>query len=145
MLRRLYLAAAFLVLPLALLLFAQWPLRELVQAYSRQANDAAQVLFALAMAFGVGYAGATGTHLVAGPRWRSRRLAALATLVCVLPWAVFMLWTLSAPVWESLRTLEKFPDTLNPGYFLIKAAAWMLVVLALLQSVASVWRVKPDA
>ena len=124
MLRRVYLAAALLVLPLAALLFLQWPLRELVQAYSREANDAAQVLFALAMAFGVGYAGHTGTHLVAGPRLRSRRLAACATLACVLPWALFMLWTLSAPVWESLRTLERFPDTLNPGYFLIKVAAW---------------------
>jgi TRAP-type mannitol/chloroaromatic compound transport system permease small subunit len=146
MLRRACIAAAFLVLPLAALLFAQWPLRELVQAWSRQANDAAQVLFALAMAFGVGYAGRTGTHLVAGPRMRSRRVAAFATLACVLPWAVFMLWTLSAPVWESLRTLEKFPDTLNPGYFLIKAAAWILVLLALLQSVADAWRVDtPDA
>jgi hypothetical protein len=49
-------------------------------------------------------------------------------------------------VWESLRTLEKFPDTLNPGYFLIKAAAWILVLLALLQSVADAWRVDtPDA
>lgn len=146
MLRRAYLAASLLVLPLALLLFAQWPLRELVQAGSRQANDAAQVLFALAMAFGVGYAGRTGAHLVAGPPPRSRRVAAVATLVCVLPWSLFMLWTLSAPVWESLRTLEKFPDTLNPGYFLIKAAGWILVLLALLQSVAAAWRVEaPDA
>jgi len=34
-------AAAWLVLPLALLLFAQWPLRDLVGAWSRQANDIA--------------------------------------------------------------------------------------------------------
>ncbi len=36
-----------LALPLSLLLFLQWPLRELVQAYSREANDLAQCLFAL--------------------------------------------------------------------------------------------------
>ena len=34
-------AVAVLALPLSLLLFLQWPLRELVQAYSREANDAA--------------------------------------------------------------------------------------------------------
>ena len=42
--------AGWLMLPLALLLFAQWPLRELVQAGSREANDLAQVVFALYMA-----------------------------------------------------------------------------------------------
>jgi len=36
--RLLFLASSLLVLPLALLLFAQWPLRELVQAYSTQAK-----------------------------------------------------------------------------------------------------------
>jgi hypothetical protein len=41
MLRRLFLAAACLVLPLAALLFAQWPLRDLVPAGSLQANDLA--------------------------------------------------------------------------------------------------------
>jgi hypothetical protein len=37
--------ASLLVIPLALLLFIQWPLREWVQAYSRQANDMGQILF----------------------------------------------------------------------------------------------------
>lgn len=140
MLRRLFLCAALLVVPLAALLCAQWPLRELVQAYSRQANDAAQVLFALVMAFAVAYAGVRGTHLVAGPALRAPRVAAIATAACVLPWALFMLWTMSVPVWQSLRTLEKFPDTLNPGYFMIRAAAWLLVLLVLLQSAMRAWR-----
>lgn len=47
-LRRIILASSILVLPLSLLLFMHWPLRELVQAYSREANDLAQLLFALA-------------------------------------------------------------------------------------------------
>jgi hypothetical protein len=139
MLRRLFLAAALLVLPLAALLFAQWPLRELVQAYSRQANDAAQVLFALAMAFGVTQASRAGTHLAAGaPRWR--RVRPLVIAACLLPWCLFMLWTTTGPVWEAVRTLEKFPDTLNPGYFLIRAAAWLMVLLVLLHALAAAWR-----
>jgi len=41
------------LLPVVLLLFLQWPLRDLVRAWSRDANDLAQWLFALyvAMAF----------------------------------------------------------------------------------------------
>jgi hypothetical protein len=35
-----------LVIGLCLLLFVQWPLRDLIQAYSRQANDVGQILFA---------------------------------------------------------------------------------------------------
>ena len=44
-------AGGALVLPVSLLLFLQWPLREWVQAYSREANDLAQVLFALYVSF----------------------------------------------------------------------------------------------
>ena len=140
MLRRLFLAAAALVLPLAALLFAQWPLRELVQAYSRQANDAAQILFALAMAFGVTQATRAGTHLVAGHAPRSRRFLATGVAVCVLPWVLFMLASAAEPVWHSVRSLEKFPETLDAGFFLIRIALWLLALLVLLQSIGACWR-----
>ena len=39
-----------LALPVVLLLFLQWPLRDLVRAYSREANDLGQWLFALYVA-----------------------------------------------------------------------------------------------
>ena len=83
-----------LVLPLAALLLAQWPLRELIQAYSRQANDAAQVLFALYVAVAVTAASRNHAHLAslqthpggaARPPWH-----AWALLACVAPWALFM-------------------------------------------------------
>lgn len=45
--RSLVTAASLLVLPLALLLFAQWPSRDWVRAHSRTANDVAQIVFAL--------------------------------------------------------------------------------------------------
>jgi hypothetical protein len=47
------LCASLLVLPLAGLLFFQWPLRECVQAYSHEANDLGQVLFALYVAVAI--------------------------------------------------------------------------------------------
>src|SRR5437762_900472 len=49
-------AAMWVALPLALLLFAQWPLRDLVQAYSREANDLGQLLFAAYVAVAVAVA-----------------------------------------------------------------------------------------
>lgn len=137
MMRVLILAASVLVLPLAGLLFAQWPLRDLVQAYSRQANDLAQILFALYMAVAVTAASRDGVHLAAGhvlharedhpPRWR-----AWAVLACTAPWAVFMLWSAGPQIWQSLRQTERFGETLSPGFFLIKLALGLMVVLILI-------------
>ena len=66
-----------------------------------------------------------------------RRCAAIARwggLLCVGPWAVFMVWTLWPTAQRSALGLERFPDTLNFGYFLIKVAALLLaLVQALLE------------
>ena len=125
--------ASVLVLPLAFLLFGQWPLREWIQAWSREANDAAQILFALYTAVAVTAASRAGSHLAAhrdaAPKAAAWRPWAL--LVCLGPWALFVLWTGAPQVWQSLSQLEHFPDTFNPGYFLIRLAAWLLPALAL--------------
>ncbi len=133
--RRAFLPAAVLALPLALLLAAQWPLRELVQAYSRQANDIAQILFAVYVAVAVTAASVAGSHLSAShgglprQRWRARAL-----LACVGPWSLFMLWSFTGPAFESARRLERFSETLNPGFFAIKLALLLLVVLVLAEA-----------
>ncbi|HZX26517.1 MAG TPA: C4-dicarboxylate ABC transporter substrate-binding protein [Telluria sp.] len=137
--RILFAVTGLLVLPLAALLFAQWPLRELVQAHSTQANDLAQILFALYMAVAVTAATRDGTHLAAGHapdehtpppgRWR-----AWALLACTVPWALFTLWSSAPSVWQSLRQLERFGETLNPGYFVIRLALWLMVVLILVDA-----------
>jgi TRAP-type C4-dicarboxylate transport system permease small subunit len=136
MMRVLILCASVLVLPLAALLFAQWPLRDLVQAYSRQANDLAQIFFAVYMAVAVTAASRDGAHLAARhvlderqsrpPRWR-----AWAVLACTGPWAVFMLWSAGPQIWQSLRQFERFGETLSPGFFLIKLALGLMAVLVL--------------
>jgi TRAP-type C4-dicarboxylate transport system permease small subunit len=150
MMRTLLLATSLLVLPLALLLFAQWPLRDLVQAYSRQANDLAQILFALYMAVAVTAASREGTHLAAGHapdehspppgRWR-----AWALLACTAPWALFMLWTSAPSVWQSLRQLERFAETFNEGFFIIKIALWILLALIVAQAIADAARRRTNA
>lgn len=132
--------AGVLVLPLAILLFLQWPLREWVQAYSRQANDLGQILFALYVSVAVSAATRSHTHLSAGSASAKRRLApwrAWAALACVGPWAVFMLWAASGMMRLSLLGLERFSETMTPGYFVIKLSLAILLLLVLVQAIAS--------
>jgi TRAP-type C4-dicarboxylate transport system permease small subunit len=133
-------AGAWLVLPLALLLFAQWPLRDLVAAGSRQANDIAQWVFAIYVALALREATRKRVHMAAGlfvsrypPRWQ-RRLARFGEAIAVLPWAAFVLVAGAAPTWRSIVGLEAFPDTGHPLYFLIRVGAWLLALLMLLQA-----------
>ena len=125
-------AAAWLALPLAALLFLQWPLRDLVGAWSRDANDAAQWIFALYVAFALRAATRARAHVTAGLAhgdvpWR-RRLGRIGEAVCVLPWALFVVVAAAAPTWRSVAGLEAFPDTFNPLYFVLRASAWLLAL-----------------
>jgi TRAP-type mannitol/chloroaromatic compound transport system permease small subunit len=131
---------AILALPLSLLLFLQWPLRELVQAWSREANDLAQCVFAVYAATAVTQATRRNAHLAVdayarryADRTRSR-VARLAALLIALPWACFVLWWATPGVVRSLAQLELFPETFNPGYFLIRVATWLLALLVALQA-----------
>src|SRR5882757_5242687 len=55
----------FLVLPVSLLLLLQWPLREWLHAYSVEANDLAQWLFALYVSLALTEATRRRSHLAA--------------------------------------------------------------------------------
>lgn len=137
---------AWLVMPVALLLFAQWPLRDLVQAYSRDANDLAQWLFAIYVALALTAATRGRAHLAAdmlARRYTDKTRAAIgriASLVLVAPWALFVVLSGAGTTWRSLLLLEGFPDTYNPGYFLVKLAAWLLALLVLVQALLDALR-----
>jgi len=140
---------AWLVVPVVVLLFLQWPLRDLIQAYSREANDLGQWIFALFMAAAVTAATRERIHLAADsfaqrypPRVRAV-LARLGALLGLVPWALFLLYASRQSVWMSLRQLESFPDTYNPGYFMIKLALWVLAGLLLLQALVDAFRPRP--
>ena len=140
----LFLLASMLVLPLALLLFGQWPLREWVQAGSLRANDAAQILFAFYVAVGITAASRANTHLAAPssrradtPRAKVWRASLL--LLCLGPWLLFMLWSAAPLIADSVIRLDRFGETLTPGYFLIKVALGVLLLLVLIDAVQA-WR-----
>lgn len=131
---------AWLVLPLALLLFAQWPLRDLVGAWSRQANDVAQWIFALYVAFAVRAATRAKAHMATSieataprPHWRELT-GRFGEAVLVLPWSIFVLVSGAAPTWRSVVGLEAFSDTFDPLYFVIRLSAWLLALLVALEA-----------
>jgi len=134
------------VLPVSLLLFAQWPLRDLVHAYAIQANDTAQWMFALYVSVALTFATRERTHLAAdafaqrySPETR-QRIARIGGFFCIVPWSLFILVVLTPAVWQSILELEGFPETYDPGYFIIKVATWLLALLALAQAMLGVRR-----
>ena len=139
-------AAKWLALPLITLLFLQWPLRDFVRAWSREANDLGQVAFALFVALSVTAATRAHTHLAAdllAQRYspRSRRwLERLGAALGLLPWAVFVLIASRTAVLSSVRVQESFQDSGNPGYFMIKVALWIMALAVIGQALVDVFR-----
>jgi TRAP-type mannitol/chloroaromatic compound transport system permease small subunit len=116
---------------------------------SREANDLGQIIFALYVAASVTAATRAGTHLAAdtlAQRYAARtrlRLKRIGAAVGLAPWALFILFASKGPVISSLQNLEAFPDSYNPGYFLIKAALWILALLIIAQGAIDVLRPDP--
>lgn len=139
-------AAQWLALPLIVLLFLQWPLRDLVRCCSREANDLGQVIFAIYVVFSVSAATRAGTHLAAdtlAQRYRVRtrhRLKQFGSTLAILPWALFVLFAEKTMVMSSVLGLESFPDTNNFGYFIIKAALWIMAVVIIAQALVDLFR-----
>ncbi len=143
--------AGLLVIPLTALLFAQWPLRDVFQKWSRGANDIAQIVFAVYMAVAVTAASISHSHMAAHlhhakPSARRALLRYSALLACVGPWTVFMLWAAMPQIRSAVLGLEKFSDTLTPGYFVVKLSLAVLLLLvgaeAVVRWVGSVHRLR---
>ena len=146
---RIITVAQWLALPLIVLLFLQWPLRDLVHGYSREANDLGQIVFALYVAVSVTAATRAGAHLAADTLAQNysaltrRRLKRLGAALGLLPWALFVLFASKGLVVLSVIGLESFQDTNNPGYFIIKAALWLMAILIIAQSLVDLFRPLP--
>jgi TRAP-type C4-dicarboxylate transport system permease small subunit len=144
-------AGRWLLLPVAAFLFLQWPLRDLVHAWSREANDLGQWIFALYVAMAFTAATRAHTHLAADALARRysentrERLSRIGAAIALVPWALFVIVGGAHLVIPAVKTLEVFPDTYNPGYFLIKLALWLLAGLILLQAGIDVARPREPA
>ena len=143
-LERIVLATGVLVLPVGLLLFLQWPLREVFQAYSREANDLAQCLFAIYASVAVTCATREHAHLATDivaqryPEGARRLLARAAGFFILVPWSLFILYAAWPATAQSVRQLEAFPETFNPGYFVLRIAVVLTALLVLVQALLDV-------
>ena len=141
-------AAKWLALPIVVLLFLQWPLRSIIGLYSREANDLGQWLFALYVAASIAAATRAKAHLAADTIARNYSratrewLARAGALFGLIPWSIIVLATSWSIVRDSALLLERFPDTGNPGYFIIKLA---LVLMALLVLIEGLLELMPPA
>ena len=141
--------AQWLALPLILLLFLQWPLRDIVHAYSSQANDLGQIVFALYVAVSISAATRAGMHLASdaiAQHYTARTrgwLKRLGAGVGLLPWALFVFIAGKIFVVPSVLELESFAETDNPGYFLIKCGLWLMAIMVIAQAVVDIFRPLP--
>jgi len=139
-------AAKWLALPIVVLLFLQWPLRSILGLYSREANDLGQWLFAVYVAVAICAATRAKAHLAADTISRNYSQATrdwlerAGALFGLIPWSIIVLVTSWSLVRQSTLLLERFPDTGNPGYFIIKLALLMLAVLLLIQGLLELSR-----
>jgi TRAP-type mannitol/chloroaromatic compound transport system permease small subunit len=139
-------AAKWLALPVVTLLFLQWPLRTIVGTYSREANDLGQWLFALYVAASIAAATRAKTHLAADTISRNysdntrQWLARAGALFGLIPWSIIVLITSWNIVRHSTLLQEHFPDTGNPGYFIIKLALLVLALLVLIEGLIELVR-----
>src|SRR5712692_7271799 len=87
--------AGWLVLPIVVLLFLQWPLRDIFRAYSREANDLGQWIFAIYVAVSVTAATRAGTHLGTDAVARFypatiRQALVRVGAILLVPWALYV-------------------------------------------------------
>jgi TRAP-type mannitol/chloroaromatic compound transport system permease small subunit len=125
---------------------AKWLALPVAQAGSRETNDLGQWLFALFVAVSISAATRAREHIATdviaarfSPAVRSW-LTRLGIGLAVLPWALFVLWAAAPQIAQSVRLAERFPDTANPGYFMVKVALGALLVLVLVQALIDLVR-----
>ena len=136
---RILATAKWLALPVVTLLFLQWPLRTMLGLYSREANDLGQWLFAIYVAASIAAATRARAHLAADTIARHYShatrvwLARAGAVFGLIPWSIIVLVTSWGLVRDSALLLERFPDTGNPGYFIIKLALLLMALLVLIE------------
>src|ERR1700694_3447808 len=70
-------------------------------------------------------------------------LARAGALFGLIPWSIIVLVTSWSIVRNSTLLLERFADTNNPGYFIIKLALLLLALLVLAEGVIELFRPAP--
>ncbi|HYM30109.1 MAG TPA: TRAP transporter small permease subunit [Candidatus Cybelea sp.] len=132
--------AAWLVLGVVGLLFAQVPLREFFHGGHIVANDIGQVVHAAVFMLGAAYAFRWDGHVrvdIFHQRMDARMRALVefaGTALFLLPWLALLGWFGWPIVLNSWVEREAFAETYTPGYFLLKALLAAFVALMGIQA-----------
>ena len=138
--------AAWLCLPVIVLLFLQLPLREIVHGGNNTDNDFGQVVFAAFVMLGIPFAMRHDAHVRVDflyQRMTARQRAAVelaGTVWFLLPWLALVGWYARPIVLNSLFEMEKFAETYTPGYFILKLQLVFFVALVAVQAIANAIR-----
>ena len=139
-------SAAWLVLAVVGLLFAQVPLREIFHGGHNTANDIGQLVHAALFMIGGAYAMRHDGHVrvdIFHQRMGAKGRAAVelaGTILLLLPWLALLGWYAVPIVLNSLAEREAFAETYTPGYFLLKLLLFVFVALMALQALAGMAR-----
>ncbi len=133
---------AWLALAVVLTLFAQLPVRELIHRGHLALNDFGQLFHATVFLVGIPYALLTDAHVRLdvfhrhmSPRTRAI-VETLGTALFVVPWVLLLAYHGEGHVLRSISFRENFPETLTPGYFLMRVS-FALFVLLMIAATAS--------
>ncbi len=138
--------AAWLCLGVVGLLFAQIPLREFFHGGHIIANDVGQIIHATLFMIGIPFAMRHDAHVrvdIFSRRLSPKTRAGIelaGTILLLLPWLVLLGWYSFPIVLNSVKELEKFPETYTPGYFILKLQLAIFVFLVALQALATIAR-----
>ena len=137
---------AWLVLAAVFLLFVQNPLREYVGRGQFFANDMGQLAHAAVFMVGAGYAWRWDRQVRVdllyrnlGPRAKAV-VNLLGTAFLLLPWLALVTWDAVPTVIDSVKVVERFPESGSPGFFVFKSLLLAFAATLGLQAVAVMTR-----
>ena len=134
--------AAWLVLAVVFLLFVQNPLREYLGQGQFLANDMGQLSHATVFMIGIAYAWRWDRQVrvdlfYRGMGARPRAwINLLGTAFLLLPWLALVGWSEVPTAIQSVKLVERFPETGSPGFFVMNLVVVAFVVLMALQAIA---------
>ena len=138
--------AAWLVLAVVFFLFVQNPLREFVGRGQFVANDMGQLAHAAVFMIGVAYAWRWDRQVRVdllyrrmGPRTRAL-VNLLGTVFLLLPWLALVAWDAFPSAIDSVKLLERFPESNSPGFYVMRSIVPVFVVLVAMQAAAVIAR-----
>lgn len=142
---------AWLALAVVLTLFGQLPVRELIHRGHLALNDFGQLFHATVFLVGIPYALLTDAHVRLdlfhrnfSPRTRAL-VEVFGTALFVVPWVALLALHGEGHVLRSVSLRETFPETLTPGYFLMRVSFALFVMLMIGASVSRVVRALHEA